>query len=83
MYHHNQVYDAVRQDGAGMPHKLDSWEHAEPDQTHLPPDYTPGGNMATICRATSPRYGYVCTRNPHHTGRHAAGDGLHILAVWA
>lgn len=26
---------------------------------------------------------YVCTRHTRHTGRHAAGDGAHVLAVWS
>jgi hypothetical protein len=45
----------------------------------LPPDLTPDG--ATWCREFS-ALGWLCTRAPSHTGRHAAGTGDHIIAVW-
>ena len=43
----------------------------------LPPDLTSG---PVCCRAQWGRW--VCTRRPGHTGRHAAGTGTHIVAVW-
>lgn len=45
----------------------------------LPPDYTPDDDLPQ-CGAW--RNGYGCTRQPGHTGRHAAGTGERIVAVW-
>lgn len=46
------------------------------------PDLTPAPHTMTPCCSAGWR-GLVCTRLPGHTGRHAAGDGQHIVAVWA
>ena len=46
----------------------------------LPPDYTPLNGPH--CNDEAGAEGWTCTRIPGHTGRHAAGDGEHILAVW-
>jgi hypothetical protein len=34
------------------------------------------------CKAREGRKGFICTRLLGHTGRHAAGDGERIVAVW-
>lgn len=44
----------------------------------LPPDLFVEG---VGCSSYHP-HGYCCTRSDRHTGRHAAGDGERILAVW-
>ena len=50
----------------------------------LPPDLTPWLLPgARHCNARHHSHGLNCTRLPWHTGRHAAGDGTHIVAVWA
>lgn len=46
------------------------------------PDLTPSAHTMAPCCGAGWR-GFVCTRLPGHTGRHAAGDGQHIVAVWA
>jgi hypothetical protein len=57
------------------------------------PDLTPlnGDNLGDRCANTrllplghDLRYPSVvfCTRHKNHGGRHAAGDGEHVLAVW-
>lgn len=46
---------------------------------NLTPPLLPG---ARHCNAWHPQRGLICTRPPGHTGRHAAGDGDFILAVW-
>ena len=46
------------------------------------PDLTPSAHTMAPCCGAGWR-GLVCTRLPGHTGRHAAGDGQHIVAVWA
>ena len=57
------------------------WDEGGP--TSLPPDLTPWLPFgAPHCGATNSR-GLICTRLLGHTGRHAAGDGQHIVAVWA
>jgi hypothetical protein len=50
------------------------------DGDRLPPDFTP--NLGRSCAAQTAPDGFVCTRLPGHTGRHAAGDSHHIVAVW-
>ena len=51
-------------------------------RTALPPDLTPWLPFGEPhCGATNSR-GLICTRLPGHTGRHAAGDGEFIVAVW-
>lgn len=53
------------------------------DRGECPPDLTfsLARPLDSVCQGTNPR-GYVCTRSADHTGRHAAGDGTYILAVW-
>jgi hypothetical protein len=46
---------------------------------NLPPDLTLINSV--VCPGRHP-VGYWCTRPEGHTGRHAAGNGTHILAVW-
>ena len=57
------------------------WDKGGP--TSLPPDLTasllPGSRH---CRAWHHQWGLICTRHAGHTGRHAAGDGDFIVAVW-
>lgn len=51
----------------------------------LPPDTTVRPiNLDTWCGAVAPHTFsvLVCTRLPGHTGRHAAGTGWRIIAVW-
>ena len=56
------------------------WDEGGP--TALPPDLTPWLPFGEPhCGATNSR-GLICTRLPGHTGRHAAGDGDFIVAVW-
>lgn len=55
------------------------WDEGGP--TSLPPDLTSRMPGARHCCAEHP-HGLVCTRLPGHTGRHAAGDGDFIVAVW-
>ena len=45
------------------------------------PDLTPSAHTMAPCCGAGWR-GLVCTRLRGHTGRHAAGDGQHIVAVW-
>lgn len=49
------------------------------DGTVLPPDFTP---FPSADGCGSRWHKYVCTRGENHTGRHAAGDGGVIVAVW-
>jgi hypothetical protein len=54
-------------------------EHA-PDWV---PDLTTGlARDRPYCKAREPRKDFWCTRLLGHTGRHAAGDGTRIVAVW-
>lgn len=46
----------------------------------LVPDLTPP--EAEPCGTTHER-SFICTRRPGHTGRHAAGDGAHVIAAWS
>jgi hypothetical protein len=46
----------------------------------LPPDLTPT-LVAFVCEVGRWR-GWYCSRARGHTGRHAAGNGTHIVAVW-
>lgn len=58
------------------------WEWTEADadsRSSLPPDLT----GMDWCPATWKRDKYGCTRPPGHLGRHAAGDGDYITAVWS
>lgn len=56
------------------------WDEGGP--TSLPPDLTPSRPPgAGHCRAWHP-HGLICSRRAGHTGRHAAGDGDFIVAVW-
>ena len=67
---------------------MNAWTFRDIPKGHkAPPDLTANGEYehgrpAPICRAKYPDYPYVCTRLPHHTRRHAAGDGHSIVAVW-
>jgi hypothetical protein len=62
--------------------------HVDMQYHRLPVDLTPGGvEGREVCwrswRTTSGRWGsWLCTRPAGHTGRHAAGDGVRIRAVW-
>ena len=38
--------------------------------------------MTTATNDEGHPHGLICTRLPGHTGRHAAGDGDFIVAVW-
>lgn len=56
------------------------WDEGGP--TSPIPDLTPSAHTMAPCCGAGWR-GLVCTRLPGHTGRHAAGDGSCIVAVWA
>lgn len=48
-----------------------------------PPDPMGGVTLyASICWSRYPGAPFTCTRPKEHTGRHAASNGLYILAVW-
>lgn len=34
------------------------------------------------CDATDSEWGFICTRRPHHSGNHAAGNEVEICHVW-
>ena len=40
------------------------------------------GSEGQCCSAEHTGTRFLCTRLPGHTGQHAAGAGMHILAVW-
>ena len=46
----------------------------------LPPDFTP--DSGPTCPAHHGVSAFMCTRRVGHTGRHAAGDGESVVAVW-
>lgn len=49
----------------------------------LPPDTTLRDTTDMRgCHAEHPAGDLICTRLEDHTGRHAAGNGDHIVAVW-
>ena len=50
------------------------------DKKELPPDFTP--DYGAKCLSHHDLSGFVCTRWAGHTGRHAAGDGWSVVAVW-
>jgi len=56
------------------------WAVEWPDDSYdgLPPDLTV--DLGPHCDSTSA--GWSCTRQRGHTGRHAAGNGERIVAVW-
>ena len=57
------------------------WDDGGPCE--LPPDLTPSlPPSARLCCAWRHQWGLICTRLPGHTGRHSAGDGDFIFAVW-
>lgn len=58
-----------------------SWEvNSESDPGTLPPDLMPYNETYETCDA---EWGdWYCTRIRGHTGRHAAGTGAVIVAVW-
>jgi hypothetical protein len=74
-----------------------SWDSISTlDYEGLPPDLTPGGvegrpacwRVETGIKAEQRPTGgiwksWACTRPVGHTGRHAAGDGEKIRAVWS
>jgi len=45
----------------------------------LPPDLLAYLTGSPMCGAGTR---FTCTRLPGHTGRHAAGNGAYIIAVW-
>lgn len=59
-----------------------TWTGARPGLRYddLPPDLTPCGRGTGGCPATW--IVFACTRHEGHTGRHAAGDGSRVVAVW-
>jgi len=68
--------------GAEKPRSWASWEFGLSDGEKLrilPPDLLAYLNGGPICGATAR---VTCTRLPSHTGRHAAGNGVYIIAVW-
>jgi hypothetical protein len=50
------------------------------DYGDLPPDLNPGGDCLAVYGGSV--WPYLCTRPDGHRGRHAAGDGTRIVAVW-
>ena len=59
--------------------RLTSWMHWDGPTESLPPDLTPIGGVAVCGEWWGTRH---CTRRAGHTGRHAAGTGERIVAVW-
>jgi hypothetical protein len=59
-----------------------SWNELEDGEQDVP-DFTLGG-WPTQCAARWPvdKVPYFCTRITDHTGRHAAGNLVRIVAVW-
>lgn len=55
------------------------WDYFEGDDTAVVYDLT---TARQECGTEHPR-GVICTRLLGHTGRHAAGDGDLIVAVWS
>lgn len=66
-----------------------SWNR-DKDSGPTTPDLT-GGKWPTMCDARwrdlrpgwALTFAYTCTRPASHTGRHAAGNGVRVVAVWA
>jgi hypothetical protein len=62
------------------------WEYRTESEWTLPPDLTltgqgwRAGQSRILCLVMW--HGRQCTRRAGHTGRHAAGNGTHIVAVW-
>lgn len=46
-------------------------------------DLTPSNLTVEELCACEDEDGFVCTRLPDHTGRHAAGNGDQIISVWS
>lgn len=67
---------------------LAEWNSAgSANRVRLPPDLTnrSTGQCGILLRWTDSddrNRAWVCTRRTGHMGRHAAGDGHHIRAVW-
>jgi len=57
------------------------WDTEEGNEG-LPRDLTPGLSWGAQCTEGNAD-GYLCTRLRKHTGRHAAGNGERVIAVWA
>jgi hypothetical protein len=51
-------------------------------RSDLPLDLTPNPSPGCPAVYGGPEWPYVCTRPLGHSGRHAAGDGTRIVAVW-
>ena len=68
-----------------MDRDLTQWA-ASLDETWIefvyPPDLTSRRLNVETCWARYPGRLFTCTRRTGHTGRHAAGTGAHIVAVW-
>jgi hypothetical protein len=46
-------------------------------------DLTPGGKYEEVCGVAWTGYTpWFCTRAPHSTGQHVAGNGKTVLAIW-
>ncbi len=54
---------------------------ADPEDSTVT-DLTPAWPYGDMCDIEHPGWSVVCTRTKGHTGRHAAGDGKKIVAVW-
>lgn len=74
---------------AGLDRSSIAW-HVAIDGGHLVPDLTgPVDEGTCAARAEFRRpaervtHRAFCTRRSGHTGRHAAGDGMVVLAVWS
>lgn len=64
-------------------HPPKEWEVADEESVlDCPPDFTGLRGCYQRCNEVQGDDDWVCTRIPGHTGRHAAGDGEHINAVW-
>lgn len=63
---------------------MDEWQEWEAGGVSTVPDLTPNWlpKGRRSCPSSHSRWGYFCTRLEDHTGRHAAGTGFHIVAVW-
>lgn len=65
---------------------MTAWTWLDATEDALPPDLTrtTGRPCWAAARVATAGEGgvLICTRGRGHTGRHAAGDGTQIVAVW-
>ena len=74
------AWDATQID-QGPPPRIAQWRRMD---RILPPDLTPHSRAACWAQHENRDRGtrYFCTRDRGHSGRHAAGSGTWVIAVW-